>query len=117
MGIEGDEVAYAHVVKLFKHLSCIKRFHTVSLVLPAFVQEGHNDIYPFCLAGDGADNSFKVLIVIIRRLVINIVIHLVSNAVVADIGQDVYVITSYTLIYGSFGFAAAKSVKIVGNLV
>ena len=54
---------------------------------------------------------------IIGRLVVDVVVHLVGDAVVADICQDINVITTDTFVYCGLGFSASKSVERVVNFV
>ena len=54
---------------------------------------------------------------IVGRFVIYVVIHFISNAVIADIGKNIDVVSADAFIDSSFCFAASETVKTVFYLV
>ncbi len=56
MGVECDKVGDTHIHQFLYGISAVQGFTAVSLVLPSFVEKGHDDIDTVRLAVYGGDN-------------------------------------------------------------
>ena len=88
MGIKGDDVADSHIRQLLKSKSTVQRFPFRPFVLAAFIKERHDHVDTVCLAVGCGDDSFQVLIVIVRRHVVQMTVDGVGQTVVADVHHD-----------------------------
>ena len=88
MCIKGNDIVNAHRLKLLQSAGTVERFAVVSAVLSAAVEQRHDDVKAVCLAGGSLNDTFQVLIMVIRRHAVDLVKHLVVDAVIADINDD-----------------------------
>ena len=58
MGIEGDEILDSHAAEFLNGVSAVQRLPAVSLVLPAFIEEGHDYIDTVGFTIGSHDDSF-----------------------------------------------------------
>ena len=117
MGIKGNDIAYAHLHKLFQRKGAVKRFPLRLFVLPALIQEWHDNIDAVRFAGGGGDDSFQILVVVIRRHMVQVAVHRVSEAVIADIDHKEQILAPYGFSDNSFRFACAETGTFTFNQI
>ena len=109
MGIESDDVIHSHLYQLLQSYGTVQRFPCRSLVLPALVQEWHDDGDAPCLSSHSRYDTLKILIMIIRRHMVLLAEHVVSHAVITDIHQKIQIHASHGLVYHTLAFAGSES--------
>ena len=63
-------------------------------MLTAFIQEWHDDRDTACLTTNGCDDTFYISVVVVRRHVVGVAAQRIGQAVVADIEQNVDIVTA-----------------------
>ena len=109
MGIEGDDVADTHVRKFFQGISAVEGFPAASLMLPALIQKGHDNSDAVGFSACRRDNPFQILIVVIRGFAVYVTVHLIGDAVVADIQQDIEILAADGFPEDSLALAGAET--------
>ena len=94
VSVEGDDVFYAHSSQLLQTKCAVERLSSRSLVLAALIQEWHNDIDSAGFSTDGCDDTLQILEVVVRRHVVGVAAQRIGQAVVADIEQNVDIVTA-----------------------
>ena len=78
-------------------------------MLAAFIEERHDYCYSVCLACTGLYHALKVLIMVVRRHMVLVTKHIVGNAVVTYINEDINIQSSYSVGYCTFCLSASKT--------
>lgn len=78
-------------------------------MLSAFIEERHDDVDTSGLAVAGGDDTLQILVVVIRRHVVGIAVHVVSNTMIAYIGENEQILTADGLADLRFGFTASET--------
>ena len=78
-------------------------------MLAAFIEERHDYGYSVRLACTGLYHALKVLIMVVRRHMVLVTKHIVGNAVVTYINEDINIQSSYCVGYGTFCLSASKT--------
>ena len=105
MSVKGNNIFHTHAYKFLKSQSAIQRFSGTSLVLPAFIEERHNDIDSSSFASDSGDHSFQILEMIIRRHMIRPAGQGIRNIIIAYIHHQVEIFAADRLFQNSLCFA------------
>ena len=92
--IEGDEVGNTHIDELLKRKSTVERLSTGSLMLSALVEHGHNYADPSCLTAYCADNTLKILEMVVGTHRYGLTVHLVLDTVIENVAYNVNVVTT-----------------------
>ena len=108
--IKGDEIGDSHVLELADHDGTVEGLSPAALMLSALIHERHDDVNTLGNAGDGADHPLHVLVVVIGRLIIGKTVHLIGNAVVHDIGNQINILSSGRFEKRRLGFSRIKTV-------
>ena len=106
--VEGDDIVNAHPDKLLKSDGAVKGFSAASLMLPAFVEEGHNDGDPPRLSADSGDDPLQILEMIVRRHTVRMPAERIGQTVVADIDQKIKVGAPDRFLDHRLSFAGTK---------
>ena len=109
MRVKGDDVRHAQIHQLLQGHGAVKRLAARALMLTAFIQKRHDNVDAVRVCDRHADQSLQILEMIVRRHVIFEPVHLVSEAVVGDIGDDKQVRSSNGFIDNAFGLSGAKA--------
>ena len=88
MGIKGDDIIDSHAYQLFQSLGTVKGFPAGTPELAAFIEKRHYHVDAACFPADRRDHPLQVDEVIIRRHVIDLSAHIVSNAVITYIQNE-----------------------------
>ena len=78
-------------------------------MLSALVKHRHYDSNTSCLTAHCGNNTFQILIVVIRTHMIFNSVHFIGNTVIEHVAYDIHVMTSYSFIDNAFSFACTKS--------
>ena len=78
-------------------------------MLSAFIEERHDDVDTSGFAVAGGDDTLQILVVVIRRHVVGIAVHVVSNTMIAYIGENEQILTADGLADLRFGFTASET--------
>ena len=89
MSVKSDYIFYSHAYKFLKRQSAVQRLSGASFVLPAFIEERHNDINSPPLASDSSNHSLQILEMIIRRHMIRSAGQGIGDIVIAYIYHQV----------------------------
>ena len=89
VGVKGDDIVYAHMNHFLKGQRTVKGFSGGSLMLSAFIKEGHDYRDPSCLAADCSNNSFQILRVIVRGHMIFMSAQRIGQAVIGYIYKNI----------------------------
>ena len=81
----------------------------VRVVLTALIEEGHHHVDPFCLSGSGRNNTLQILKMIIRRHMVYLPAYGVSQAVIADIYQDIKICSPNRIVKLPFAFPGTET--------
>ncbi len=117
VGIEGDEIADAHVTQLPQGKGAVQGLPAAPFVLPALIEEGHDDIDSVGLAVAGGDDALQVLVMIVRGHMVRVAVHIVCNAVVADIYQQKQVFAADGLTEEGLSLPASETGRLYGGQV
>ena len=63
-------------------------------MLSAFIEERHDDVDTSQRTVAGSDDTLQILVVVIRRHVVGIAVHVVSNTMIAYIGENEQILTA-----------------------
>ena len=74
-------------------------------MLSAFVEERHDDVDSACFTGAGQNDTFQVLIVIIRAHMVLLAKHLICAGEIGDVADNKQVVTTYRTLDHGFSFA------------
>ena len=107
--IEGDDVAHAHLLQLLQRQGAVQAFAAGAAMLAALIEHGHDDVDALGAAADGRDDALEVLIVIVGGHGHFTPIHLISDVVSSDVGQDVDVVAAHAVFDHSLALARAKT--------
>ena len=97
MCVESDEVGNTHITQFLEHQCTVKRFSLGTAVLTSFIKEWHDHVDTMSLTGSCGDDSFEILIVVVRGHVVLMTTDSISFCVVCDIHHDKKVGTTYRL--------------------
>ena len=78
-------------------------------MLSAFIEERHDDVDTSGFAVASGDDTLQILVVVIRRHVVGIAVHVVSNTMIAYIGENEQILTADGLADLRFGFTASET--------
>ena len=78
-------------------------------MLAAFVKEWHDYINSSCLSTYGCNDSLQILIMIIRRHVVNMPAQGIGQTVVAYIHHKIKILSADRLCNDSLGFTGAET--------
>ena len=92
--VEGYDIGDSHACKLLKHESAVKRLSTGALVLSSLVKHRHNNVDSASLTADSANNSLKILEMIIGAHRHGHAVHIIGYAVIEYVAKNVNVVTS-----------------------
>ena len=109
MGIESRDVGDAHMYQLLKRHGTVQGLSVGALMLAALVEERHDDIDPVRGGSAGADDSLKILVMVIRGHVVYIACHLIGQGVVCHIHHHEHVCAADRFLNDTLGFAASES--------
>ena len=108
MCVEGQDIGHAHVDQLLQHDCAVQRLARGTLVLAPLVQHRHDDRDAACFAADGGDDALEICIVVIGAHALILSEHLVGDAVVEHIAEDVHILPPHRLLDGCFSFAGTE---------
>ena len=107
--VKGDDVLHAQAGQFLQHQCAVHGFTGGTAMLPALVQERHDDGNPLRLSADGGDNALQVRIVVVRRHGDGGSVHVIGNLTGGNVGNDVDVVAANALGQQSFALAGAES--------
>ena len=108
VSVKGDDVLHAQAGQFLQHQCAIHGFTGGTTVLPALVQEGHDNGNPLRLSADGSDDALQVRIMVVRRHGNGSSVHVIGNLTGGNVGNDVDVVAANALGQQSFALAGAK---------
>ena len=94
MCIKGDDIINTHMNQLLQCKCTVKGFTGCSLVLAAFVEEGHDHSDPSCLTTDCSNDTLQILIVVIRGHVVFTSAERIGQAVIGNINENIKICTT-----------------------
>ena len=109
MCVEGDEIADAHIPQLGEGIGAVQRFPAAAFVLSPLIEKGHDDIDSGSFAVAGRDDALQVLKMVVWRHMVDEAVHVVGDAMVADIHHQKQILPSDGLSENCLPFAAAES--------
>ena len=102
VGVEGDNVLYAHRGQLLQAECAVERLSSGSFMLTAFVQEWHNNIDSTGFSTDSCNDTLQILEMVIRRHVVCVAAKRIRQTVIADIKQNVDIISADRFVDDTF---------------
>ena len=63
-------------------------------MLSAFIEERHDDVDTSGFSVAGGDDTLQILVVVIGRHMVGIAVHVVSNTMIAYIGENEQILTA-----------------------
>ena len=88
MGIERNDIGNTHCIQFFKGKCTVERFSSGTFMLSALIKERHDNIDTTCLSSCSSNDSFKILIMVIRGHMVYMTIYSVGKAIIAYIGHN-----------------------------
>ena len=89
MSVKGDDIVHSHTHHFLKRQSTVQRFPCGALMLTAFVEIRHDHGDPPCLSSHRSDNSFEILIMIVRRHMVFVPAQGIGQTVICHIHKQV----------------------------
>ena len=109
MSVKGDDVRYTHPCELLERNRTVQRFSLCPPVLPSSVQKRHDNRDPLCLSVSSRDDPLEIGIVVIRGHIICFSAHLVLNAAVQNIDQNVEIGSADGIIDDALPFTGSEA--------
>lgn len=97
VSIKSNNVGNTHFDELLERGSTVERLSGGSVMLTSAVKHRHNYRNSARLTTDSADNSLKITEMIIGAHGYSLAVHLVGNAVVEAVNDDIYVVAAHRL--------------------
>ena len=107
--IEGDDVGNTHRAQLLQHQRAVQRFSCLSAVLSALIEHGHDDGDSSCLTRNSSNDALKVGVVVVGAHGNGHAVHLVGNAVIENVTDDVHVLSAHGLLDQRLSLARTES--------
>ena len=112
VSIESDDVFHTHLDQFLQCQCTVEGFSAGTSVLAALIQKWHDHVDSSGFSGDGSNDSFQVLIMIIRGHMVGLSCQRICQTVVADIYQNIDIITTYGFLQDTFCFSGTETGKI-----
>ena len=112
MSIESDDVFHTHLDQFLQCQCTVEGLSAGTSVLAALIQKWHDYVDSSGFSGDGSNDSFQVLIMIIRGHMVGLSRQRICQTVVADIYQNIDIIATYGFLQDTFCFSGTETGKI-----
>ena len=109
VGVEGYQIGDSHGMKLLQHTCAVEGFPEVAFVLTAAVEDRHDDGDPMSLSSCRLDKSLEILIVVVRRHVVEMTADSIGKAVIAYICHNKKICTADRFSEDAFCFSGSKT--------
>ncbi len=111
VSIESDDVFHTHLDQ-FLQCQCTVRDSLPVRLCWRLSSKWHDHVDSSGFSGDGSNDSFQVLIMIIRGHMVGLSCQRICQTVVADIYQNIDIITTYGFPQDTFCFSGTETGKI-----
>ena len=115
VSVKRNDIGNAHILKLLKRYSTVKRLSVVSSVLSSAVKYRCDNVDTVSLTADSLYDTLEVLEVIVGRHTVHSAEQWIFKAVVAKIGNNINIITSYSVLDKSLTVTGRKSGAFILN--
>ena len=109
VGIKCEDIVYAHVNQFLKCQSAVQRLAFCTFVLTALIQKRHNNVKAVFLTISSGNQTFQILIVIVRWHVVHISVDGICQAVITYICHNKQVFSTDGFVQDTFCFTTSKT--------
>ena len=92
--VKSDDIFNAHRFEFLQRYRAVKRLPGRTFVLSAPVKNRHYYIYTGGFSPNGGNNSFQILVMVVRAHRNASAVHIVFAAVISDVGNDKKIVAS-----------------------